>query len=301
MYLDPKYHKLYCTKNLSDNLLPRCPLLEKIFNDTAYSFDDIYYPPNFNKPPQPKSHKEYKVVTIRQLINILEWWVKENVADDKLICFYAYSYGPCKLRAIAASGINNLITEFNYSHPKIAAEIKNLSNNLVNKAIEWDKLARAKQKSQNWIDPYYLNPVEVKDAANALLYKLKHIGGLVQAYDGKQQEIKSQGNAGQGSIKSKEQAWEENNPDYMSNSDAIANFTNSKMTLSALSKLLVPDGSIRYMRKGRRCKVHIGDFREYAKGRYVPDALANEIADEVLANREAQQEMERERKRRTGK
>ena len=160
-----------------------CPLLDKVFNDTATSFDDIYYPPNCTKPPRPEIHKEYKVAAIRQLINVLNWWVIENVADPKLLCFYAYSYGPCKLRAIVTGGgntINDLITEFNYIHPKIAAEIENRWNNLVNKATEWDKLARAKQTSQNWIDPYYLNPVEVKDAANALLNKLRHIVSIVK-------------------------------------------------------------------------------------------------------------------------
>jgi hypothetical protein len=107
--------------------------------------------------------------------------------------------------------------------------------------------------------------------------------------------------AGQGNIESKEQPWDENNLDYMQNSEAIATFTKSKMALSALSKLLDPNGSIRYMRKGQRARVHIGDFRDYASKHYVPDKLANEIADEVLANRAAQREEEDRRKRRTGK
>jgi hypothetical protein len=112
---------------------------------------------------------------------------------------------------------------------------------------------------------------------------------------------KSQEEAGQGETESKEQPWDEDDLDYMSNSEAITTFTNSKMPLSTLSKLLTPDGPIRYMRKGQRAKVHIGDFREYAKEHYIPDALANEIADEVLANREAQKEQMKRRKNRTGK
>lgn len=185
----PKYHDaLYCYKHidkefLSKGFLPRCPLLEKVFNDTATSFDDIYYPPKFTKPPQPKSHSEYKVSAISQLISVLNWWARENVNDPKLLCFYAYSYGPCKLRTIIAVGgntLDNLITEFNYSHPAIAAELKELASNLVKKATDWDAQARLVQQSQCWIDPKLLNPVQVKEAAAALLHKLRHIGSLVR-------------------------------------------------------------------------------------------------------------------------
>ena len=38
------------------------------------------------------------------------------------------------------------------------------------------------------------------------------------------------------------------------------------MKLPALSKLLTPDGPIRYMRKGQRCKMHVNDFLTYLKG-----------------------------------
>ena len=54
------------------------------------------------------------------------------------------------------------------------------------------------------------------------------------------------------------------------------------------------------MRKGQRCKVHIGDFREYAQNRYPPDEIANEIADLVLADREALKKQMKKKKNKTG-
>jgi hypothetical protein len=100
----------------------------------------------------------------------------------------------------------------------------------------------------------------------------------------------------------KEQPWRDDAPDYMENSEAVSIFTGSKMPLPTLSNMLrKPGNAIRWMRKGRRSKVHIGDFGNYAKRHYVSDELANEIADEVLADREAQQEQENLHKRKTGK
>jgi len=103
---------------------------------------------------------------------------------------------------------------------------------------------------------------------------------------------------------SKEQLWNPDDLDYMENSEAVKTFTKSKMFLSTLSKLLKPNGQIRYMRKrGVGCKVHIGDFREYclSSTKYLPDKLASEIADEILANREAEKETIKHMKDITGK
>ena len=82
--------------------------------------------------------------------------------------------------------------------------------------------------------------------------------------------IRSEGRADQGTkTQSKEQPWVDDATDYIMNSDAVklAEFANRKLTLSALSKLLEPDGPIRYMRKRRplRCKVHVGDFIAFMK------------------------------------
>jgi len=98
-----------------------------------------------------------------------------------------------------------------------------------------------------------------------------------------------------------EQTWRNDAPDYIPNSEAVVIFTKSKMPLSSLTKLLKdPNNKIRYMRKGQRCKVHIGDFREYAQNRYPPDEIANEIADLVLADREALKKQMKKKKNKTG-
>ena len=77
---------------------------------------------------------------------------------------------------------------------------------------------------------------------------------------------------------SKEAPWDNNDPDYMPASDAIVHFTDDQISLSQLSKLLKPDGRIRYMRKKgqqatgqkTRCrlKVHKEDFKQWAEFRY---------------------------------
>lgn len=96
--------------------------------------------------------------------------------------------------------------------------------------------------------------------------------------------------------------WDDADQSYVSNTDAIVTFTKSRMALPELSKLLrSEDSPIHFMRRGQRTKVHIGEFRDYAQKHYVPDALAEEVADEVLADREARREEEDRRKTKTGK
>lgn len=182
----PKYLDayLYChsidEEHLSKGFLPRCPLLEQIYKDTTVS--DIFFPPNFPKPIQSKSHSEYKLAAIGQLISYLNWWVQEKVDPERpVFWFYAYSYVPCERRVALVNHIlNDLITEFNFSHPAIAAELKELASNLEKEAIEWDEDAHLAQQWQQWIDPSRLNPVEVKGVAAALLDKLRHIGSMVR-------------------------------------------------------------------------------------------------------------------------
>ncbi len=94
----------------------------------------------------------------------------------------------------------------------------------------------------------------------------------------------------------KEVRWDPKNTDYMQASEAVVKFTDGKLPLSTLSKMLKPDGPIRYMRSGhRRCKVHIGDFRTWAEKKHPPDAVAAEIADEWLADVAARKATERRR------
>ena len=79
-------------------------------------------------------------------------------------------------------------------------------------------------------------------------------------------------------------------------SEAIVKFAGGKPAVSTLSKKITPDGPIRYMRKERWCKVHIGDFREYVQKHYPSDDLASEIADEYMANIEARKAEARKRR-----
>jgi hypothetical protein len=88
---------------------------------------------------------------------------------------------------------------------------------------------------------------------------------------------------------SQEVEWNKNDPNYILASEAIVTFTENKLSLSKLSRILTPDGLIRYMRKGRRCKVHIADFRTWTQKEYPPDSVREEIADELLADRAARQ------------
>ena len=71
----------------------------------------------------------------------------------------------------------------------------------------------------------------------------------------------------------KEQPWDKDDPNYMPISDAVkdAKRKGRRVSVTGLSRSLTPDGQMRYMRKytpqGKpsRCRVHIGDFRQYRK------------------------------------
>lgn len=94
---------------------------------------------------------------------------------------------------------------------------------------------------------------------------------------------------------SKEVSWYDDDPDYMYASEAIVKFTNGKMPVPTLSKLLIPEGPIRYMRKGRRCKVHIGEFIRYARQHYLSDAFAAVVSEEYIADIAARKLQERQK------
>ena len=70
--------------------------------------------------------------------------------------------------------------------------------------------------------------------------------------------------------------WRDDADEYIPNSCAIK-LTDDRLSLQSLSKRLTPQGPIRYMRKGQRCKVHIGDFRKYTQAN-----LSKEISDEAI-------------------
>jgi hypothetical protein len=96
---------------------------------------------------------------------------------------------------------------------------------------------------------------------------------------------------------SKLQPWNKDDLDYMSCSDAIVKLADNKMTLSTLSKMLTPNGQIHHMRRGRRCRVNIRDFRAYLKVCY-GCGLSEELADELLADIETRKKEEHRRKSR---
>ena len=88
----------------------------------------------------------------------------------------------------------------------------------------------------------------------------------------------------------KEIPWRDDAPEFITNSEAVR-LPDDTLSLSTLSRLLTPDGPIRYMRKysatGRptRCKVHVQDFQNYIKasqGRVIPDGKLSEIMDDYL-------------------
>jgi hypothetical protein len=79
----------------------------------------------------------------------------------------------------------------------------------------------------------------------------------------------------------KAQPWSDDAPEYIPNKDAV-NLACGDITLKRLGQLCQPNGSFRYMRKGRRTKVHVGDFRQFlvswrAKYRVADDASDEEI------------------------
>ena len=64
--------------------------------------------------------------------------------------------------------------------------------------------------------------------------------------------------------------WNPNDPAYIANTDALK-LVDKKITLPTLSKALTPDGPMRYMRKGRRCRVHRQDFEKWFDSRQNAD------------------------------
>ncbi len=95
------------------------------------------------------------------------------------------------------------------------------------------------------------------------------------------------------------QVWLDDAPEYLPNSEAIK-LSEGKLSLSRLSKLLNPNGAIRYMRRGQRCKVHIADFRDCIKG--LGDDMFTEKAFEgYFSGAEATKEAIRQTKEKTGK
>lgn len=79
----------------------------------------------------------------------------------------------------------------------------------------------------------------------------------------------------------KEIPWEDEAPEYVPNTLA-ARFSEGRMDVKKLGKLLTPDGEIRYMRRKRRCKVHIQDFLTYVQKLLELDDIAERAARAYL-------------------
>jgi hypothetical protein len=75
----------------------------------------------------------------------------------------------------------------------------------------------------------------------------------------------------------KKQPWADDAPEYLPLT-AAAKLIDNRLSLPVLSKLLSPRGKIRYMRKGRRSKVHVADFRMYMQGRQSDPEWAKNLA-----------------------
>jgi len=101
------------------------------------------------------------------------------------------------------------------------------------------------------------------------------------------------------SDKNKEQPWRDDAPEYITNTEATK-LTDGKLSLSRLSKILTPEGQIRYMRKGQRCQVHLQDFRAYAK-MLGEDMFSERAFEAYFKQTEACKEQIDQGKRATGK
>jgi len=99
-----------------------------------------------------------------------------------------------------------------------------------------------------------------------------------------------------GKANSKEQPWADDAPEFLHNIEALKLDSAGQLDLKKLGRLLIPKGDIRFMRKGRRCKVHIGDFRHYLSAQK-GGAVTDEAIDEYLRGVEQRkQEVDRSKR-----
>jgi rubrerythrin len=76
----------------------------------------------------------------------------------------------------------------------------------------------------------------------------------------------------------KERPWLDDAPEYLTVTEAVK-LTDDRLKDYTLSRLCKPDGEMRYMRKGRRCKIHAGDFRQYMRSRQSDSKWAKAYLD----------------------
>jgi len=84
------------------------------------------------------------------------------------------------------------------------------------------------------------------------------------------------------------QPWSDDDWDYMFLSDAIARLADGGITVKNASKQITESGPVRFMRKGRRCKVRMGDFRRWWQARPVTDAVIDRQLEEAEKRKAAE-------------
>ena len=107
-----------------------------------------------------------------------------------------------------------------------------------------------------------------------------------------------QGETPPAEAESKQVAWSDDDAVFMPNKEAVT-LSKGKISLSALSKLLTPTGSIRHMRMGRRCKVHFGDFNRHLRTMAggLSDNEVSDIADGLFGDIEERRAAEQKKKK----
>ncbi len=103
--------------------------------------------------------------------------------------------------------------------------------------------------------------------------------------------------------KRKEQPWKDGNPHYMPITEAVdeAKRKGRKISVPTLSRMLTPDGPMRYMRKysedGKpsRCRIHIVEFRKYLKTLSLID---DPFSEEAFERRQSEIRSEKPKKMR---
>ena len=93
----------------------------------------------------------------------------------------------------------------------------------------------------------------------------------------------------------KQVPWSDDAAEYLPNTEAVK-LSADVLNLKRLGGLLKPNGPMRYMRKGRRTKVHLQDFRQYIRTLGSTD-ISDDTVDEFLKGVEARKEEERAKKR----
>lgn len=93
----------------------------------------------------------------------------------------------------------------------------------------------------------------------------------------------------------KEVPWSDDAPEYLPNSKAVK-LADGDLDLKQLGRLLKPNGSIRYMRKGRRTKVHLQDFVNHLKA-HEGHTITDEAVDAFVSGIEKRKLEEARRKR----